>query len=53
MSEPCVDNLAITIYLPYRRYITKYGAFEDKTLNDELDNIQLVSDNKTEIVLRS
>ncbi|XP_064640481.1 conserved oligomeric Golgi complex subunit 7-like [Lineus longissimus] len=44
MSQSCVDSLAVSIYLPYRRYITKYGAFEDKTLNDELDNIQVDHD---------
>ncbi|XP_074645034.1 conserved oligomeric Golgi complex subunit 7-like [Tubulanus polymorphus] len=41
LQELYIEKLVITIFSPYQRYVNKYGAFEDKFLSEELDNIRL------------
>lgn len=43
-----LEKLLNTVYSPFRPYILKYRTFEELALNNELDNIRLVSRFRTE-----
>ena len=43
LHHKSVEQLAITIYAPYKPFVGRYQAYEDNSLSNALDNIRLVN----------